>query len=855
MKTVPPEFSREFERARGDLLAAFRAVAADLKELLTTVAQRDPPASAALDEQTAAQWLEEPVRACRRIRPIERVLEAIEQYRRRSTELIRAASVAGELFAEQLPDWFDAIERREGRAWGRLVAAAAQACVELLAPWEGIRRATLLAAVRAGGQGRRAADRPNWQARLRRSSLRLQEALTNIGRPPRLPSLRRPRSASRRRKLRALLDQRLAWWKRYGEAVAELLAFELALWETSLRIERAAEAAIAQLEYERGELLGEIDALMAWLDSPDGEPPLRRGSLLRAELRIERWRQEAAAAVRETAPAQLQVVVRWVALPSRRSPWRLVHPQRELINALEKVAGPQLLSAFREIESLHRTVLRDLERARQVIAFGRELADREGESGKAAAREALQNALLLLRHSRESLPEVRSLLEPATRRALAATLYRVHLELERDRLGLWGFLAREGARQGASAAREWLLRVLGQGVRAWRSAWLRGSQWLLGRIGWEQATAPAPVHVERREILSESLGVDLAPRGLSLIYRRLFQPEPLQDPRFLVGREAEMAAMRELRRLWEQNRAACALVVGERGSGKTSLLNCACAEVFHDVEVTRTQFQERLWTASDMRRFLEDRLALNAECRAVVILEELERAFLRCVGGFDAFRELLRAIVATSGNLLWIAAMNRAAFQLLQAALGLDRYFSHRINATAVERRHLEEAILVRHHLSGLRLHFLPPAETAWRRRWSVRLGLGISPQQAFFDALYRESEGLFRSAFELWLRHIDRSEAGVLYVKPLEAVSYDSLLTQLNLDDLFTLQALLQHGSLTPEEHALVFNLSPRASQDRLQLLEDRELLQPDPGRAGFRVRPEAARAVRVALHRSNLL
>lgn len=856
MRTDPPEVRRLFDETRAGLLAAFGAVVRELGALPAAMASRALPVAGELTEELAQTWLHEPVGAWRRVRPLERLLDAIEEYRRRCHELARAGERMQPPHGDLPADWLAAIEKYEGRRWGRLITIAGQLITESLTPWGLLRRMVLRAAAGAGGRYNVARAYADWQTRAGRLGSCLEQILAELNRPPRVAFPRRPASEASRRKLRLLLDGRVAWWRRYSEAVAGALALELAFWDVSRRIEEAYGAAIARLEDERAGLLCEMDGLIAWLESAEGEQPARRAGLLQPEEHLQRWREATRAAVRELVTAQLEVVTHWAPLPSRRLPWRLTRPQAELLTALANVADPLLLDAFRAVTSLHRTALQDLERARQVIAFSHEIAEREGEAGRAAAREALRNALLLLRHRRKSLPGIRLSFEPMARRATAAAFYRVHLKLDRDRFGLWGYLAREGAQQAVSAARAWSLEVLRRTARALRTVWRRLAAHLLARIGWEQVAMPARVHVERREILSESLGVELALRGLPRIYQRLFQAEPVEDPRFLVGREAEMGAMGELRRLWEQGRAACALLVGERGSGKTSLLNCACKQIFRDVELLRTQFQDRIWTAGEMRRFLHERLAVDAERRAVVILEELERAFLRCVGGFDGFRELLRTMVATSGRLLWIVAMNKAAFHLLRAALGLERYFSHRINATTVERRHLEEAILMRHHLTGLRLHFLVPAEPDRRRgRWSARLGLRASPQQAFFDALYRESEGLFRSAFELWLRHIERSEAGVLYVKPLEAVNYQSLLADLTLDDLFTLQALLQHGSLTSEEHALVFGVGLKASDDRLELLEDRELIQPDPGRAGYRVRPEAARAVRVALHRSNLL
>jgi hypothetical protein len=91
--------------------------------------------------------------------------------------------------------------------------------------------------------------------------------------------------------------------------------------------------------------------------------------------------------------------------------------------------------------------------------------------------------------------------------------------------------------------------------------------------------------------------------------------------------------------------------------------------------------------------------------------------------------------------------------------------------------------------------------------------------------------------------------------MKPLVSPNLSPVIDALDLADLFTLVAILQHGSLTPEEHATVFQKSSAASRAQLDELVAREIIEPDPGRPGLRVRPEAARIAREALYRRNLL
>jgi hypothetical protein len=213
-------------------------------------------------------------------------------------------------------------------------------------------------------------------------------------------------------------------------------------------------------------------------------------------------------------------------------------------------------------------------------------------------------------------------------------------------------------------------------------------------------------------------------------------------------------------------------------------------------------------------------------------------------------------ISATSKNTLWILSMNQSALRFLENIIPFEENFSHRINAMAVAPEHLTNAILLRHNLSGLRLQLMSP-ESGNSRFDAVRriLGLEKDAEQSYFESLYRQSEGVFRSAFELWLQSVDRVEGGVLHMLSPMQPDYGKMLAQLTQEDAFKLQAIQQHGSLTAEELALVFDESIEKSGQSIDKLTAWDVLENDPNSPGSRIRPAAGRFVRNALYRRNLL
>lgn len=669
---------------------------------------------------------------------------------------------------------------------------------------------------------------------------------------------RPPRDATRRTR------QFEHWASQVGAVQAEL-RFERAQDAIERRLLALGERTCATLEAERQGLIAGAEALATWLDGQlggggGGPMPAASGQVMPAVRRT----SDLAAAVDRilgSLPDELELARRLEPSPRRRALRKEIAPARMARAAFERVGLHRFGAIFADLQVAHVSLVQRVERARQVVEFA---AEEEGDGDDASvAREALENARSLLETDRGAADTEL----PALRQEVARILAEVFLEnrvlLARSRLGALAHLGRLGVRRGAATA---TAAALPAGLLALKTAgravarlWHR----FLVAIQWIPASEAKRHDVIRRPFLPSEFISDPRARDLPAIYRRLFRFEAVDDPRFLVGRDREMQALVEAREFWEAGRPVAALVVGERGSGKTSLINCVLEGPLAGLPVFRGEFQERIASADGIRGFLAalcgttpDQLetTLLAE-RRVVVLEETERTFLREMGGFQGIRELQRLIAATCSTTFWVLVLNQHAFRFLQATVKLGDSFSHRLNAASATPEAVRDAILVRHHLSGLRLRFQPPVSerSPWARlRRRVR-GDG-NPEQIFFAGLARESAGVFRTAFELWLGQIDSVQAGTMVMRPMAVPDVDAVIEALDADDLFTLAAIAQHGSLTPEEHAAVFRRSPANSRAELDDLLAREIIEPEPTRPGFRVRPVALRVAREALHRRNL-
>jgi hypothetical protein len=667
---------------------------------------------------------------------------------------------------------------------------------------------------------------------------------------------------------RSLWPERQDHFVRQMQSAEAELRLERGLLEFEDRVLALASGMLGNIGDERKALLQELEEAASWCEGmarTKKQESLARGraDLVPIHSRLHDFELVVWAQL-TVLPDAVRVLPRLRASPPRRRPhWQTLAPRNNFRSTYRRTGYPGLSKALEEVGTEHRRIVREVERAREVVAFGQETAAADQDTQ--IAEEAVRNALSLLQYARQHARDWRDAVVPRVSATLASVFVENRLLLRERKLGVLVYLTQEGFRRAP--------RLVGKAVyQALRHAMRTGGQgagMLAGRflvaIGWRAAPVSEETEVVTRPFLPAEFTVDLSAKELPAIYRRLFRFTPVEDPRFLVGREDELRALAETRGLWQQGRPVSAIIVGRRGSGKTSLINCAIRRGLEDLPVIRGEFSERVTTAPEIRLFLaklagltdpEDLERFLRSERRVFIVEELERTFLRQVGCYGAVRELQRLISATCASTLWVLATNEIAFRFLDATVGLGNSFSHRINASTASREDLRQAVLLRHNLSGLRLQFTPlPPPIRATDRLRQRFESDGDPEKMFFDALARESSGVFRTAFEIWLGQIDHSTGGALYMKPLQDVDLSAVVRDLEMKDLITLVAVLQHGSLTSEEHARIFQKSLEASRAQVDELMAREIVEPDPTRTGFRVRPEAMRVVLEALYRSNLL
>ena len=334
------------------------------------------------------------------------------------------------------------------------------------------------------------------------------------------------------------------------------------------------------------------------------------------------------------------------------------------------------------------------------------------------------------------------------------------------------------------------------------------------------------------------------------------------------------------------------LVVAAPGSGITSFLNVAADRLLAAGRAAgavspgvRGAFRERIGEQRDLVALLggwlgvagaDDLdgladLAMEAppgKLPRVVVLEGLEHLHIRVRGGAAPFESFLTFMSRTETRIFWVAGLPSPAWQLMEKR---SRPFVGDVKRMVLGELgvdDLREAILARHRLSGLPLRFAEPRRRQDVLRRRARRLRGASRQRQlveadYFQRLHKASLGSVRMAMFHWLRSADFDAIeGSLLVKPLEALA--PFMSALDLSQSFALKALLDHGTLTVDEHSAVSRTVQGDSYHLFRSLVDLHVVETGGGAgppegsgtaARYRIRPLMTGAVAAHLRSLNIL
>jgi len=369
--------------------------------------------------------------------------------------------------------------------------------------------------------------------------------------------------------------------------------------------------------------------------------------------------------------------------------------------------------------------------------------------------------------------------------------------------------------------------------------WYRTLSGLLG-FRLEQSSGTI-IQNEVSEFLSST---DNTLKQLPLIYRRLFTADPLQESRFYRGRQAVHLDFDQALQTWQNGGFANFALVGEKGSGKTSIVNQLEQHLPAKARYLRGEFFYTTYEAADMLRQLCDVLGMqkvdSAEAfieqvnasknKTVVFLEGFQNLYLRNMNGFEALEAMLLIVTRTGKSIFWAVSCSRYAWQYLDKIYDLNGYFTHSRFSDQVEVESLKDVILSRHRASGYELRFEPSAamltSRSYRRLAGRQTEQQVLLQNRYFEELHERSKGNIAIALVYWQLSVKQVDSDAIVINSLDDRAI-RLGEGYSPDDLFALGAIVMHDDLTVEQMALVLNLDVKTCTMILSKLYARSVLR----------------------------
>jgi hypothetical protein len=366
---------------------------------------------------------------------------------------------------------------------------------------------------------------------------------------------------------------------------------------------------------------------------------------------------------------------------------------------------------------------------------------------------------------------------------------------------------------------------------------------------------------------------------LPVLYRRLFGEIPLGLADLYQPRPALEDRCRRVFETWRSgqvrspDRRGGLLVVGDRGSGKRTLVNRVRAELHGELPVRWLPLGPHLTSearlsaalaeatgaphAANFRELAHSLRLLGT--RQAIVLENSEQLFFRTPEGLAQVQALLDLIRATDDAILWIVLMVKPAATLLDTCLRLPLYFGEVVTIDPEPAQFLERMLRARHRVSGFGLRFRAPRPPLIQRMRApfTRADVLLDPGEEWFLQLGRMTAGNLQQALHYWqiASRVDGHTGTEILVRPLPR-RRGGALTQLSLAQRLVLATLAQHGARTEAQILETLRLLGHGAGPEIDDLCRRNLVEPSPAADGYlQLRPAAVGPVTLDLRWRNML
>jgi hypothetical protein len=297
------------------------------------------------------------------------------------------------------------------------------------------------------------------------------------------------------------------------------------------------------------------------------------------------------------------------------------------------------------------------------------------------------------------------------------------------------------------------------------------------------------------------------PHGSLATYTPYFMGGPLRDSSQFVAHRALLSELLSAERAWITGGPGSVLIVGDPGSGRTSLLNLLQHGSFSQSLVRPSPVEWR------RRVGILQALSYELGCRprpgsiekvlsgrqALVVIDDLEQWVPPGASGIETLETLLDLVARTRKNAFWAVSVGSSWFDLASSMTDVAGSFGRVARLKPVGHEELRETIERRHENTGREFRFPKTLIGTLISR-----GRPDRDRELFFKILARASGGNLTRALGLWLHMAHLDDEGVVRLKLSRALVVGlPFVRHLTAEQVALLVLLSRHGPLSEREVA----------------------------------------------------
>ena len=330
--------------------------------------------------------------------------------------------------------------------------------------------------------------------------------------------------------------------------------------------------------------------------------------------------------------------------------------------------------------------------------------------------------------------------------------------------------------------------------------------------------AGGEVTTEISDFLAET---EAAINRLPYVYQRLFSVEPLRESVFYRERPELMGRLQLAFENWKRGHYASTVLVGQKGSGLTTLIRFFMDSLpraeRRAYTVVQVDTDQQIYGENQLAAFFQEQLSPEeaftdldsivdylgtTEKKYILIVEHLDHFYLRKVGGFQCLKWLLELISRTHRQVYWLMSCTRYAWNYLDKTAQVANHFEYIVQLPSAKAEVVREIIHKRHRVSGFDVQYASHDTDRYNKKFQK---MGEDDQQKYleneyFQDLSRITQGNFAIALLYWLRSAQEVTDNQITIGSLKSLDY-SFLKSLSVPQIAILHALLLHDGLTAEQ------------------------------------------------------